>query len=89
MALYQEAASIVENAESRNGSLKSVIYSNKASYRSNATVLFALISEVSKWDVVLKEVIDNTGLLSQEPKVNFLSVAKLFPYVLTNTESNE
>lgn len=69
MALYQEATSILQACHLKKGSLKSEVYSNKISYKSKPVALYALISETSKWDIILKEVIDNTKLLSQEPKV--------------------
>lgn len=85
MALYQEAASILEAHGSKAGSLKSNIYDSRKSYRSKPAMIYALISEVSKWDTLLKEVIDNATILLQEPKVCLDCHYHLFLTMLTNS----
>ena len=69
MSLYYEAASILSRDSSSGGSLKSRIYSDK-SLKAAPPQIFALISEASKWDLLLKEVIENAGILPLEPKVS-------------------
>lgn len=70
MALYYDAASILSSTEI-SGSLKSRIYNtNNVNLKSKPAQIYALISETAKRDVFLKEVIDNTDLLKDEPKVS-------------------
>lgn len=69
MALYYDAASILSSTET-SGSLKSRIYSN-TTLKSKPAQIYALISETAKRDVFLKEVLDNTDLLKDEPKVGY------------------
>lgn len=70
MALYYDAASILSSTEV-SGSLKSRIYNtNNVNLKSKPAQIYALISETAKRDVFLKEVIDNTDLLKDEPKVS-------------------
>ena len=68
MSLYYDAAAVLKNS-TQNDSLKSRIYGNKIGLKSAPAHLYALISETAKYDGFLKEVVDNAGLLSQEPKV--------------------
>ena len=74
MALYLDAAAVLE-AGPRKGSLKSRIYSSQTRGAKPAQT-YALITECAKFDSFLKEVIDNAGLLEQEPKVFFLPVTQ-------------
>ncbi|RMZ90194.1 hypothetical protein DV736_g2563, partial [Chaetothyriales sp. CBS 134916] len=67
MALYLDAAKILQN-NSSNGSLKSIVY--KSNLKSSKPAVYALISECSKLDTLLKEVIDRAGILEQEPKLS-------------------
>ncbi|KAL2432591.1 25S rRNA (cytosine-C(5))-methyltransferase rcm1 [Exophiala dermatitidis] len=69
MSLYYDAATVLTN-DGLSGSLKSRIYGNKLELKSKPAHLYALISETAKFDGFLKEVIDNAGLLAQEPKLN-------------------
>lgn len=69
MSLYYEAAAVLANAENAGGSLKSRIYKNK-DLKTSPAQLFALISEASKWSLVLKDVIERCGLLTEERKVS-------------------
>ncbi|KAI9880243.1 MAG: hypothetical protein M1830_004587 [Pleopsidium flavum] len=68
MALYYEAASLLTTSPDGGGSHKSRIYNSK-DLKSNPAHLFALISEASKWSAVLKEVIEESGVLSVERKL--------------------
>lgn len=70
MSLYTEAAAILSDTTPETGSLRSVIYNDTHGPRkSQPAALYALITETAKWDVILKEVIDNSGLLAWETKV--------------------
>ena len=68
MALYYDAVNILTGDPER-GSLKSRIYSGAADLKSKPAQVYALITESAKYDVFLKEVIDNAGLLVQKSKV--------------------
>ena len=81
MALYNEAALILTTTSDSGGSLKSRIYKS-TDLKSNPSHLFALISESSKWSPVLKEVIENSGLLPLERKVRVLGLVCSSMWVL-------
>lgn len=68
MSLYYDAATVL-TGDTLQGSLKSRIYNSNAGIKSKPAHLYALISECAKYDVFLKEVIDNTGILAHESKV--------------------
>jgi putative methyltransferase len=68
MSLYYEAAAILANAENTGGSLKSRLFTKK-DLKSSPGQIFALIAESSKWSIVLKDVIEKTGVLAEEKKV--------------------
>ncbi|KAJ4360150.1 uncharacterized protein N0V89_000710 [Didymosphaeria variabile] len=68
MSLYYEAAAVLANPDSAGGSLKSRIYRNK-DLKTSSAQLFALISEASKWSLILKDVIERCGLLAEEKKL--------------------
>ena len=68
MSLYYEAADVLANPEKIGGSLKSRLYKNKE-LKCSPAQLFALISEASKWSLVLKDIIERCGLLALEKKV--------------------
>lgn len=68
MSLYYEAASLLTAPPGAGGSFKSRIYSAKGLKVSPAQV-YAVITEASKWDLLLKEVVENSDILSQESKV--------------------
>ena len=67
MSLYYEAAAVLANRDRTGGSLKSRIYKQK-DLKSSPAQLFALITEASKWSTVLKNVVENCGLLAEEKK---------------------
>ncbi|KAJ4291990.1 hypothetical protein N0V90_009889 [Kalmusia sp. IMI 367209] len=68
MSLYYEAAAVLANSDNTGGSLKSRLY-NKKDLKSKPAQLFALISEASKWSLLLKDVIEKCGLLTEEKKL--------------------
>lgn len=68
MSLYHEGAEIILASSSEGGSLKSRIFGRK-SLKSSAGQLYALVLETSKWSGVLKDVIENAGILDIEKKV--------------------
>ena len=67
MSLYFDVASVMSADIHAGGSLKSRVYNSNL--RSSPAQVYALIAETAKWDTVLKEVVDNSGILSSEPKV--------------------
>jgi hypothetical protein len=68
MALYYDAVKVLTD-DSEQGSLKSRIYGGSGNLKSKPAQVYALISQCAKCDTLLKEVIDNAGLLEQERKV--------------------
>jgi putative methyltransferase len=77
MSLYYEAASVLANTSNAGGSLKSRIYNNKE-LKTTPAQLFALISEASKWSLVLKGVVERCGVLGAEKKVSMnLALTKI------------
>lgn len=70
MSLYYEAAAVLANPDRAGGSLKSRIYKQK-DLKSSPAQIVALVTEASKWSAVLKEVIEQSGLLAEEKKVCF------------------
>lgn len=68
MSLYYDAVSILASPTQTGGSFKSRIY-NSRSLKSSPAQLYALIIEASKWDLLLKDVIESAGILNLEPKV--------------------
>ncbi|OJD10971.1 hypothetical protein ACJ73_09646 [Blastomyces percursus] len=67
MSLYLDAVSILENGSRTGGSFKARVYNSKL--KSSAVQVYALITETAKWDIILKEVVENAGFLSLEPKL--------------------
>ncbi|KAI9657288.1 MAG: hypothetical protein M1829_006933 [Trizodia sp. TS-e1964] len=68
MSLYHEAAVIISQLSSPNGSLKSRIYNNKT-LKSSPAHIYAIVSETVKWNAALKEVIERSQLLEIERKL--------------------
>lgn len=68
MSLYYDAVSILTAPPSTGGSFKSRLYNSRTLKASPAQV-YALIVEAAKWDILLKDVIDQAGILKLEPKV--------------------
>jgi hypothetical protein len=69
MSLYYEAVSFLSPTSSKEGSLKSRIFKTASNLKSSPATIYALISETAKYNSLLKEVIDNAGLLALESKV--------------------
>ncbi|RAL16973.1 rRNA (cytosine-C5-)-methyltransferase RCM1 [Aspergillus homomorphus CBS 101889] len=67
MSLYYDAVGIL-TAPTTGGSFKSRIY-NARTLKASPAQVYALIIEASKWDILLKEVIENAGILKLEPKL--------------------
>lgn len=76
MSLYYDAVTVLTD-HTLQGTLKSRIYSGNANLKAKPAHLYALISECAKYDLFLKEVIENTGLLEHEPKVCLMSMRRL------------
>ncbi|KAL4815535.1 S-adenosyl-L-methionine-dependent methyltransferase [Aspergillus spinulosporus] len=68
MSLYYDAASILTTPSSGGGSFKSRLY-NSRNLKASPAQVYALITEAAKWDILLKEVIDQAGILKLEPKL--------------------
>ncbi|RDW89825.1 rRNA (cytosine-C5-)-methyltransferase RCM1 [Aspergillus mulundensis] len=68
MSLYYDAVSILTAPSSTGGSFKSRLY-NSRNLKASPAQVYALIIEASKWDILLKEVIDQAGILKLEPKL--------------------
>lgn len=68
MSLYHDAVTVLSNETNAGGSFKSRLY-NAQNLRSSPSKLYALIVETAKWDIVLKEVIENAGILDVDNKV--------------------
>ncbi|KAI7972953.1 hypothetical protein EIK77_001527 [Talaromyces pinophilus] len=69
MSLYYDTSTILtSSSNNQGGSFKSRIYNSK-SLKASPVQIYALVTEASKWDILLKEVIENAGILSSESKV--------------------
>ncbi|KAB1263155.1 putative 28S rRNA -methyltransferase [Camelus dromedarius] len=66
MALYAAAAAVLAGVESRQGSLKGLVY---ASSFQNVKQLYALVCETQRYSAVLDAVITSAGLLRAEKKL--------------------
>lgn len=68
MALYHEAASILETVNNGKTSLKAEVFGKKG-WKSDGKTLFALTSEAAKWSSILAEVVEKSGILNLEKQV--------------------
>lgn len=68
MSLYFDAVSVLTDRSSHAGSFISRVH-NAQNRKSSPGQVYALISECAKFDIALKEVIENAGILPLEPKV--------------------
>ena len=68
MSLYHEAAEILTLSPEAGGNLKTRIF-NRKDLKSPQQQIYALALETCKWSAVLKEVIENAGILKLERKV--------------------
>ncbi|KAE8151730.1 putative NOL1/NOP2/sun domain protein [Aspergillus avenaceus] len=69
MSLYNDAVRILTTPSPTGGSFKSRIY-NERGIKASPAQIYALIIEASKWDTLLKEVIEHAGILKLEPKLS-------------------
>ncbi|OOF95191.1 hypothetical protein ASPCADRAFT_130680 [Aspergillus carbonarius ITEM 5010] len=84
MSLYYDAVSIL-TAPATGGSFKSRIY-NARNIKASPAQVYALIIEASKWDILLKEVIEAAGILKLEPKLTpLLSLLLVHDHLLTKS----
>ncbi|KAF3907028.1 hypothetical protein AA313_de0210164 [Arthrobotrys entomopaga] len=84
MNLYLEAAAILESPQ--NTSLKSIIYKPSKPFKSPQSKLYALIVETLKFQDILKEVIENAGILKIERKLTpLLSILLVHDLLLTKS----
>ena len=86
MSLYHDAAAILASGSSSKGSLKSRVYNEDPKLKSNPALIYALISETAKYNTVLKEVVDNAGILALESKVSPSFAYFIDGLSLTDTE---
>ncbi|KAL4982279.1 S-adenosyl-L-methionine-dependent methyltransferase [Aspergillus falconensis] len=83
MSLYYDAASILTAPSSAGGSFKSRLY-NSRNLKASPAQVYALITEAAKWDILLKEVIDQAGILKLEPKLTpLLALLLVHDHLLT------
>ncbi|XP_036164008.1 28S rRNA (cytosine-C(5))-methyltransferase isoform X2 [Myotis myotis] len=78
MALYAAAAAVLAGVESRQGSIKGLVY---ASSFQNVKQLYALVCETQRYSAVLDSVISSAGLLRAEKKLR-PHLAKVLVYEL-------
>ncbi|KAF3940101.1 hypothetical protein ABW19_dt0204579 [Dactylella cylindrospora] len=84
MSLYLEAASILESPQTT--SLKSIIYRPSKPFKSPQSKLYALIVETLKFQDILKEVVENAGILKIERKLTpLLSILLTHDLLLTKS----
>lgn len=88
MSLYHDAATVLSSASHSQGSLRSRIYDGNITIKSSPQLVYGLVTECAKWDIILSEVIDNARMMSQEPKVCREPV-QLVLALLTDTETVE
>ncbi|XP_012495787.1 PREDICTED: probable 28S rRNA (cytosine-C(5))-methyltransferase isoform X2 [Propithecus coquereli] len=78
MALYAAAAAVLAGVESRQGSIKGLVYSSGFQ---NVKQLYALVCETQRYSAVLDAVIASAGLLRAEKKLR-PHLAKVLVYEL-------
>uniref|UniRef100_A0A8D1PBL2 28S rRNA (cytosine-C(5))-methyltransferase n=1 Tax=Sus scrofa TaxID=9823 RepID=A0A8D1PBL2_PIG len=78
MAVYAAAAAVLAGVESRQGSLKGLVYSSSFQ---NVKQLYALVCETQRYSAVLDAVIASAGLLRAEKKLR-PHLAKVLVYEL-------
>jgi putative methyltransferase len=86
MSLYYDAVSVLTAPSSAGGSFKSRLY-NSRSLKASPAQVYALVVEAAKWDILLKEVIDQAGILKLEPKVDLTLVYSCFAAPCRERES--
>ncbi|RVD87556.1 uncharacterized protein DFL_001783 [Arthrobotrys flagrans] len=84
MSLYLEAAAILESPQTT--SLKAIIYNPSKPFKSPQSKLYALIVETLKFQDILKEVVENAGILKLERKLTpVLSILLTHDLLLTKS----
>ncbi|KAK6497371.1 hypothetical protein TWF481_011780 [Arthrobotrys musiformis] len=84
MSLYLEAATILESPQTT--SLKAIIYNPSKPFKSPQPKLYALIVETLKFQDILKEVVENAGILKLERKLTpLLSILLTHDLLLTKS----
>ncbi|KAK6505935.1 hypothetical protein TWF506_010865 [Arthrobotrys conoides] len=84
MSLYLEAATILESPQTT--SLKAIIYNPAKPFKSPQAKLYALIVETLKFQDILKEVVENAGILKLERKLTpLLSILLTHDLLLTKS----
>ncbi|CAM9754456.1 unnamed protein product [Lampetra fluviatilis] len=78
MALYVEAMSVLERAERKEGSLKSLVY--RSSFK-NVKQLYALVCGVLRYEPVLHQLLESSRLLRSEKRLD-RQLAKLLVFDL-------
>ncbi|XP_037670314.1 LOW QUALITY PROTEIN: 28S rRNA (cytosine-C(5))-methyltransferase [Choloepus didactylus] len=78
MALYAAAAAVLAGVESRQGSIKGLVYGSRFQ---NVKQLYALVCETQRYSAVLDAVIASAGLLRTEKKLR-PHLAKVLVYEL-------
>ncbi|KAF2718740.1 S-adenosyl-L-methionine-dependent methyltransferase [Polychaeton citri CBS 116435] len=68
MALYHEAAEVINTAAQSGESIKATVFSKK-SWKSDAKTLVALSIEAGRWSEILSEVIEKSELLKVEKQL--------------------
>ncbi|OJJ45835.1 hypothetical protein ASPZODRAFT_26444 [Penicilliopsis zonata CBS 506.65] len=68
MSLYYDAVTVLTAPSSTGGSFKSRVY-NARNIKATPAQIYALIIEASKWDLLLKEVIERSDLLKHEHRL--------------------
>ncbi|KAK6525037.1 hypothetical protein TWF281_011922 [Arthrobotrys megalospora] len=84
MSLYLEAATILESPQTT--SLKAIIYNPSKPFKSPQPKLYALIVETLKFQDILKEVVENAGILKLERKLTpLLSILLTHDFLLAKS----
>jgi 25S rRNA (cytosine2278-C5)-methyltransferase len=79
MSLYHETAEILSAPPTAGGNLKSRVFGRK-DLKAPPGQVYALAVETCKWSAVLKEVVDESGLLRHERKVLVSFISYTMPY---------
>lgn len=76
MSLYHETADILSIPADAGGNLKSRVFGKK-DHKTSPQQIYALAAETCKWSAILKEVIENAGILRLERKVRLFSLFQI------------
>lgn len=86
MSLYYDASKFITPSSKQRGSLKTRIFADKA-LKSKPAQVYGLAIEASRYSQVLTEVIEKSGLLSHEKKVDSLISLSFVSGLLTFVRS--